>query len=112
MSAPLFDLGLQPERTALAWRRTALALVAGSLVGARVLAPALGALAGVLGACGVVAGLSLGLAAARRARAVDAALRADASLRTGPGAGVLAAVAAGCLLLGVAALVAVLTGSL
>ncbi|PBC47451.1 DUF202 domain-containing protein [Rhodococcus sp. ACPA1] len=38
----LFDLGLQPERTALAWRRTVLALVAGSLISAKLLAPLLG----------------------------------------------------------------------
>ncbi|MCJ1700307.1 DUF202 domain-containing protein [Rathayibacter festucae] len=37
-----FDAGLQPERTALAWRRTALALTGGSLVAARVLPPLLG----------------------------------------------------------------------
>ena len=107
----MFDPGLQPERTALAWRRTSLSLVAGSLAGARLLLPALGALAVVLGACGVLAGLGLGLVAGRRARAVDAALRADASLVTGPGAGVLAATAAGCLLVGVGALAAVVTGA-
>lgn len=37
-----FDVGLQPERTALAWRRTALALVVAAVVGIRVLPIMLG----------------------------------------------------------------------
>lgn len=37
-----FDAGLQPERTALAWRRTALALVTAALVAIRVLPVLLG----------------------------------------------------------------------
>ena len=38
----LFDPGMQPERTALAWRRTALSMAAGSLVALRIFAPSLG----------------------------------------------------------------------
>lgn len=37
-----FDVGLQPERTALAWRRTALALTVAAVVGIRVLPALLG----------------------------------------------------------------------
>ena len=40
--AGLFDHGMQPERTALAWRRTALSMAAGSLVALRIFAPSLG----------------------------------------------------------------------
>jgi uncharacterized membrane protein YidH (DUF202 family) len=46
MSTPaeprLFDPGMQPERTALAWRRTALAMGAGSLVALRIFPQILG----------------------------------------------------------------------
>ena len=39
---PLFDEGLQPERTELAWRRTALAIATGALVSLRLLPELLG----------------------------------------------------------------------
>ena len=51
----LFDEGLQPERTALAWRRTGLALTAGSLVAVRVLPLVLGPWALVPAGLGVAA---------------------------------------------------------
>jgi len=38
----LFDVGLQPERTALAWRRTALSMGAGGVVALRVFPELLG----------------------------------------------------------------------
>ncbi|OZD19327.1 hypothetical protein CH253_15880 [Rhodococcus sp. 06-156-3C] len=40
-----FDPGLQPERTSLAWRRTILSVVAGTLVSARLLHDTLGSTA-------------------------------------------------------------------
>jgi uncharacterized membrane protein YidH (DUF202 family) len=39
---PLFDPGLQPERTALAWRRTALSMGAGGVVALRIFPQLLG----------------------------------------------------------------------
>lgn len=53
MSDQLFDPGLQPERTELAWRRTALSIAVGSLVAMRLLPTALGSgwwiIPGILG---------------------------------------------------------------
>lgn len=42
MSDQPFDPGLQPERSALAWQRTALAIAVGSLIFGRILATSLG----------------------------------------------------------------------
>ncbi|RZT27507.1 uncharacterized protein DUF202 [Kribbella sp. VKM Ac-2569] len=65
----LFDVGLQPERTELAWRRTALSLASASLVSVRVLPELLGsplwALFGLVGA-----GFSVYLWSAARRRYV------------------------------------------
>ena len=62
----LFDSGLQPERTALAWRRTGLALTAGSLVAVRVLPVALGSWALVPAGLGVIAAVLILVLAHRR----------------------------------------------
>lgn len=66
---PLFDPGLQPQRTELAWRRTALVVVIGGLVAARLIPASLGdpwwALCGVAGAAG---GVALWEAGRRRSR--------------------------------------------
>jgi putative membrane protein len=72
-SRELFDKGLQPERTALAWRRTALALAVGALVSVRVLPSVLGSWALIPAGAGVVAALVIAWAAHRRhVRTLDA----------------------------------------
>ena len=76
MSDGLWDPGLQPERTALAWRRTGLALTVGSLIGLRVLPPLLGPAAYVLAGLGVVASIAVLAAAHRRYRRVHRLLLA------------------------------------
>ncbi len=71
----MYDPGLQPERTDLAWRRTALSIVVGGLVGLRLLPSVLGSGGAVLAGVGTVAGLACGLLAARRSRRTLAFLR-------------------------------------
>lgn len=65
MSKP-FDPGLQPERTGLAWQRTALALMVGSLVAARILGELAGPAASLFGFAGAIASVVLLLSAHRR----------------------------------------------
>ena len=111
MSPPptVFDPGLQPERTVLAWRRTALSLVVASTLSARLMAPALGAEAvAVVSGAGLGLALVLVVAAARRRRGVEASLREHGDLSQAPGAATLAVTAATCFASGMAALVFVL----
>jgi uncharacterized membrane protein YidH (DUF202 family) len=65
-----FDPGLQPERTRLAWRRTALSMVVAGLLAPRALYQALGGVAVAIGVLGAAAGLTLIVAATRRAHRV------------------------------------------
>ena len=67
MSAPA-DPGLQAERTALSWRRTALAVAVGSLLGLRVLPPQLGPVGYAVSALGLAWSLDLAVTARRRYR--------------------------------------------
>ena len=61
MSDKPFDPGLQPERSALAWQRTALAIAVGSLIFGRILATTLGlwALPPMVAGLGLSAALGL-----------------------------------------------------
>jgi Domain of unknown function (DUF202) len=103
----IFDPGLQPERTALAWRRTGLAVAVGAVAGIRVLVPALGPGAVVIGLLGLALAVALVVGSTRRARHIDFALLQDGCLTSGPGGRLVAAVCIACTAVGVAALVAV-----
>ncbi|PPF70441.1 DUF202 domain-containing protein [Clavibacter michiganensis] len=105
-----YDPGLQPERTALAWRRTALALVVGSLLGLRALPAVLGAPGLALAFVGVALALSVLVTAHRRYRRVHRILTtraADPAAPPGaalPGGALPALVAALTAVAGLAAL--------
>ena len=64
---PRFDPGLQPERTALAWRRTTLSLTLGSLVALRLLPSALGTWSLAIGFLGLAAAAFVWRQASQRA---------------------------------------------
>jgi putative membrane protein len=100
----IFDPGLQPERTALAWRRTGLAVAVGSIAGTRVLFPTLGAGAVVVGLLGLSLAVLLVLGSTHRVRRAEACLLRDGNLVSGPGGRLIAAVCLACTSLGVAAL--------
>ena len=110
--------GAQPERTALAWRRTSLSVAVGALVAGRVLEPWAGPGVWVLTVLGLLGAVVLDRAGAHRATAWTGVVD-DAHPDRGPGApvpddartpggAVLAATALAATALGVAALVAVL----
>lgn len=64
-----FDPGLQPERTALAWRRTALAVAVGALITVRILPELLGTWAIVPAGAGLILALLILVATHHRYRA-------------------------------------------
>ena len=92
MSLELFDPGLQPERTELAWRRTSLAVAVGALVALRLLPPILGSWSISVGLVGLVMAVLIWVLAHRRARHTNQALRRDRGQL--PGAGLLLLLAA------------------
>jgi len=100
--------GVQPERTALAWRRTSLALAAGSLVAGRVAEPLTGPLIWVVAVLGAVAALGLARAGSRRAARWATVIGHEPEPVPGPGGRTLALCAGGVLLIGVVALALVL----
>lgn len=98
MAAP-WDAGLQPERTELAWRRTVLAVTAGTTIAARYLGASQPVLGLVLPAVALLGGLALLRFATLRARRIDRALRTatESENPAMPGAALLGVVAALCL---------------
>lgn len=80
-SPVVFDVGLQAERTALAWRRTALALAVGAVGAARLSAPVLGLAAVVLGAIGLAQAVFVAHNAGLRYQTAHRSLTTDGDLR-------------------------------
>jgi uncharacterized membrane protein YidH (DUF202 family) len=81
----LFDPGLQPERTALAWRRTALSLAVGAVVSFRLLPPVLGLWSIGVGVAGLLLSAATWILAGRRARRVQRALLSSSGPLPGGG---------------------------
>lgn len=95
------DRGLQPERTELAWRRTALSAGVLSLISARVLPVALGHPGwALLGAVGLLGAGAVWLASQRRFRQAPGDPRPGVPMPSG-GAGLLLCTAIGFTLLGI-----------
>jgi putative membrane protein len=102
--------GAQAERTALAWRRTALGVGTGALVAARLTVPAVGTVAYVLGSVGGLLAAGLFWVARQRYRAAVRALegRPPAGGAAGPPIAVVAVLAT---VTGLLALLHVLTAA-
>lgn len=79
MSARLYDDGAQVERTSLAWTRTGLAMLVGTLLAARMTAHRLGAVAIIVAAVACAATIASLMLARRRYR------RAHHTLQSGHG---------------------------
>lgn len=101
---PLFDAGLQPERTALAWRRTALALAGGALVAVRVVPALTGPWAYLPTGAGLVLAIAILALAHQRYRLVHRALVSHREPDQRPDGRLVALTAATTLLIGLAAL--------
>jgi putative membrane protein len=79
----LFDPGLQPERTELAWRRTTLALAVGAVVALRILPPVLGVWSLPAALAGFLFAASIWILAGRRGRKTGEALLQEMPLPHG-----------------------------
>jgi putative membrane protein len=102
-----FDAGLQPERTALAWRRTAMAVAVGSLAALRILPEVLGSWALGPAALGAAVSLVALIATQRRYRRIHTVLTASDGGRVALSGGALpAAMAVATVAGGIMALVA------
>lgn len=102
---PLYDAGLQPERTALAWRRTALALAAGSLVAVRVVPALTGPWALLPTGAGLALAVAILVLAHLRYRRLHRALVEHRQPDRQPDGRLVALTGLATLLVGVAALV-------
>lgn len=80
-SAQPFDAGLQSERTALAWRRTALAVATVSLIGLRIAPERLGSWALLPAGMGLVVALVMAIGSHRRYRSNHVALTSSTQAR-------------------------------
>ncbi|MGY1710803.1 DUF202 domain-containing protein [Geodermatophilus sp. SYSU D00758] len=108
---PVFDAGLQAERTALAWRRTALSVAVAAVAAERLAAPALGALSLVVAGAGLAQAVVVAEISWRRYRVVHRSLTRRGDLTGVRTAGLpMAALACSGLLVGVLALAFVLAG--
>ena len=107
----VFDSGLQAERTALAWRRTALAMAVGAVGMGRLAVPAFGVLALLVAGVGLVQSVLVAAASSRRYAVVHASLTTRGDLTGVRQAGLpIAALTCSGLLIGVLALGFVLVG--
>ena len=89
-----FDAGLQPERTALAWRRTALAVAVGSLAALRILPEVLGSWALIPAALGAGVSFVALVLTHRRYRRIHTMLTSSGSDRVALSGGALPALMA------------------
>ena len=107
MTTPV-DPGLQPERTELAWRRTALGIGVGSLIALRMLPDATGNPWWVfVGVAGVLIAVAIWIFGRRRLGGVRERMARDGLHARMPGAGPLAALVGLVLVTGVLGMVLV-----
>jgi len=106
----VFDPGLQPERTLLAWRRTCLSFALAGLIAMRFTVDALGVIAVIVGLAGIGLAVSAYFAAAAGYRRAHDALHRHGRLEHG--AWPMALACAGALALGVTCAVYLVAGAL